>query len=854
MKKSFAFLFTGVFALSLAGCQKEIDIETVIEGPTHSVVFTADKIIDTKTAIATEDNSVVSYKWIDGDIERMRITESYEYEAVNAETGEAETKTSTKVGTITSMNITNDGQKATFNVTFAGDAPDAEVTYVASYAGAHSGNGNPLIPAAQSPLQSTFDPAADVLVSDPIVKDARDTENDEFIFNMIRKVSVNKMTLKGLEEGEVISSVTFSSDKNHSAYYQLATGNYSSNGKTLTFSFSTNNTVPASGEFPVYFTTAPVDDASFSVRVVTDKNVYEKTSEKTISFACGQVRRFGVALGGHSTPISTTVDYTLVEGPEQIADGAEYLIVSTKSGSAGLCAAGSFNNNNYYNATDVSASNKVISIDAQPVNVFTLESGATPGQYYIKDSDDKYLYWDSGNNAYHGTDKSNTYLWTVAFSEGVLYITNVNTTERKLKYNATSPRFACYTSAQTNISLYVNESTLVALSSPELSFNSTSANVNWDDKESFVKPILTNPHSVTVTYTSSDDNVATVDENTGDVTFVGNGTTTITASSAKTTEYKAGNAQYTLTVTGKPVAKGEGAENPYSVTEAIEAIDGGSTASGRYVVGIISEIVTEYSSTHHNITFNISSDGLTTGEQFQAYRAAATSASEYQVGDAVIMTGTLKKYGSTYEFEAGCTKVAQLHMPEITPGTSFSENQSVTITAADGAAIYYTIDGSTPTTSSNVYSAALNITETTTVKAIAVSGKLTTAAAEETFTKNNSSKVTFTIGTDITDIASLNAGVTKSGITLSATTNAWYSPLRFYAGDKITISGTTTTITKVTFNYSRSGDTGKIKQNNSSLTADGTQAEYWTGSLPSVTFENKGSAQARISSVVVEYN
>ncbi|MBQ7422696.1 MAG: chitobiase/beta-hexosaminidase C-terminal domain-containing protein [Prevotella sp.] len=846
MKKSFAFIFAGILALSLAGCQKEVNIETDIEGPTHSVVFTADKIIDTKTAINTEDNSSVSYKWIEGDIDRMRITESYEY--VENE----ETKTSTKVGTITSMNITNDGQKATFNVTFEGNAPDAEVTYVASYAGAFSGSGNPLIPAAQSPLPSTFDPAADVLVSDPIVKNARDTENDEFIFNMTRKVSVNKMTLKGLEEGEVISTVTFSSDKNHSAYYTLSTGNYSVNGKVLTLSYTTNNVVPANGEFPVYFTTAPVNDAAFSVRVVTDKNVYEKTSDKTISFACGQVRRFGVTLGGHSTPISTAVDYTLVEGAGQIADGAEYLIVSTKSGSAGLCAAGSFNNSNYYNATDVSATNKVISIDAQPVNVFTLEAGATPGQYFIKDSDDKYLYWNSGNTVNRGTDKSDTYLWTVAFSDGVLYITNVSTTDRKLKYNASSPRFACYTSAQTNISLYVNESTLVVLSSPEISFSPASVNVSWDDKENFVKPTLTNPHSVTVTYTSSDEDVATVDENTGDITFVGNGTTTITASSAKTAEYKAGYAQYTLTVSGKPVAKGEGAENPYSVTEAIEAIDGGSTDAERYVVGIISEIVTEYNSQYKNITFNISSDGLTSSDQFQAYRAAATSASEYQLGDAVIMMGTLKKYGSTYEFEAGCTKAAQLHMPEITPSSSFKESKSVTITAADGAVIYYTIDGSAPTTSSNVYSTDLNITETTTVKAIAVSGKLTTAAAEETFTKNNSSEVTFTIGTDITDIASLNAGVTKNGITLSATTTAWHSPLRFYSGDKITISGAT--ITKVTFNYSRNGDTGKIKQNNSSLTADGAQAEYWTGSLSSVTFENKGTAQARISSVVVEYN
>ena len=59
---------------------------------------------------------------------------------------------------------------------------------------------------------------------------------------------------------------------------------------------------------------------------------------------------------------------------------------------------------------------------------------------------------------------------------------------------------------------------------------------------------LTNGNSLTVAYTSSDTNVATVNTSTGEVTIQGAGTATITATFAGDATYEAGDASYTLTV------------------------------------------------------------------------------------------------------------------------------------------------------------------------------------------------------------------------------------------------------------------------------------------------------------------
>ena len=77
-----------------------------------------------------------------------------------------------------------------------------------------------------------------------------------------------------------------------------------------------------------------------------------------------------------------------------------------------------------------------------------------------------------------------------------------------------------------------------------------------------------------------------------------------------------------------------------------------------------------------------------------------------------------------------------LAAPTISGNTTFSESTEVSIAAAAGAEIRYTTDGSTPTASSTLYSAAITLTETTSVKAIAIKDGQTSEVASKTFVKS----------------------------------------------------------------------------------------------------------------------
>ena len=87
--------------------------------------------------------------------------------------------------------------------------------------------------------------------------------------------------------------------------------------------------------------------------------------------------------------------------------------------------------------------------------------------------------------------------------------------------------------------------------------------------------------------------------------------------------------------------------------------------------------------------------------------------------------------------DGGGSQPQTVAAPTISGTTPFEETTQVTMSAESGAEIRYTTDASTPTAESSLYSAALTLSATTTVKAIAIQNGTSSSVASQTFTKSS---------------------------------------------------------------------------------------------------------------------
>ena len=101
-----------------------------------------------------------------------------------------------------------------------------------------------------------------------------------------------------------------------------------------------------------------------------------------------------------------------------------------------------------------------------------------------------------------------------------------------------------------------------------------------------------------------------------------------------------------------------------------------------------------------------------------------------------------KKWHAAYDSDSNTVTITQVSSstttiaaPTISGTTPFEDSTTVTISCdITGASIYYTTNGDTPTSSSTHYTSAFTLTDTATVRAIAIKDNVLSEVASSTFT------------------------------------------------------------------------------------------------------------------------
>ena len=170
------------------------------------------------------------------------------------------------------------------------------------------------------------------------------------------------------------------------------------------------------------------------------------------------------------------------------------------------------------------------------------------------------------------------------------------------------------------------------------------------------------------------------------------------------------NGWYFKTVNGETQGYIYAASNSNNHLKTEATADANAKATISVTSGGVATIIFQGTNGHNHLRYNSSNNPPI----YSCYASTSTQAKPY-----------------LYRRGAGTMVTAPVITPEGGTSNKRFESFNVTITAADGCAIYYTTDGSTPTTSSAQYSAPFLLpygSEPTTVKAIAVDGQGTVSA------------------------------------------------------------------------------------------------------------------------------
>lgn len=409
------------------------------------------------------------------------------------------------------------------------------------------------LPVEQAPTVTSFDGAADVMVAKSFtVTEATTTVED---LEFARLGAIVKIVLKdigGIMDNQHPGSVSMTAASPLAGRFIIDMQNQclssiyynSSNTVTAKYTSQTQYLIDNSnGTYLIVYPQTLASGTTLTIAAATEDYTISKTItlSKDIVLLPGKVNTLNISLAADNiSSNASATPYELSNG--DLTEGDYVIVYSGKAMKASVTS-------DRFDVSEVTISdNKIFDPSAdivwhiapsedywtiynKSVKAYAASTGAKNKAQLLGDgTDDMSLWTASGSSAYEFVNKKNA----------------ANNVNANLRYNS-GYGFACYST-----------STGGALSLYKLSDGKTDAGICYDSAsatitygQTFTQPSITNPHGLSVSYESSDTEVATVDAD-GTITVVGAGTAIITCSWNEQTiegvKYRAGSDTFTLTV------------------------------------------------------------------------------------------------------------------------------------------------------------------------------------------------------------------------------------------------------------------------------------------------------------------
>ena len=299
--------------MGTVACQKEMQESLPVSGDTVQVTFVAGTA-DTKTSVDTSGETPV-FAW--GENETFAVLEQTDALA------QATKVTYAKV----------DG-KAHITAEFAAN-PGKEYDYATIYPASGYVSATGLdkatlsLPAVQTMAEGSYDPNADLMVSEVVSTNAQPTEAQMVGFT--RMAAVVKMTLKNLnlDDGDQVEQVIFTAEGKSLA--GTITADLAAPKDFIVAEGVDNVTVNTTSSTDVYFTVLPTTleaGDAYTVTVLTGKKIYIKQgtipAEKSLAFEKGNVTRLGVNMAS----VVPSDKWVLVKDASTLKEGDVVSIVA----------------------------------------------------------------------------------------------------------------------------------------------------------------------------------------------------------------------------------------------------------------------------------------------------------------------------------------------------------------------------------------------------------------------------------------------------------------------------------------------------------------------------------------------